>query len=209
MSLLNIPISDTTDKNTIHSYLETYESLFHSKQNTSGNILEIGVHFGGSIQLWNNYFKNAKIYGLDIADNISVNEIKDNENIILNVNVDAYNKIFVNNAFTNKNIKFDIMIDDGPHTLKSMILFIQLYLPLLSDDGILVIEDIPTLDWIQPLINVIPINIRQFIHVYDLRPKKNRYDDILLVINKLEPKQSQIVPIMKQINHPLKKMSFY
>jgi hypothetical protein len=148
MSLLNIPISDTTDKNTIHSYLETYESLFHSKQNTSGNILEIGVHFGGSIQLWNNYFKNAKIYGLDIADNISVNEIKDNENIILNVNVDAYNKIFVNNSIKNSEL------NENNSKIPELVLFNnneELFIPGLNLDIHFKVGDLVVVsDWINP-----------------------------------------------------------
>jgi hypothetical protein len=196
MSLLNIPISETTDKNTSHSYLETYEFLFNSKKNTATHVLEIGINFGGSIKLWYDYFTNATIYGLDISDNISVNEIKNNDRIILNADVDAYNKTFFNNTFLNKNIKFDIIIDDGPHTLESMITFIQLYLQVIKDDGILVIEDIPSIDWIQSLVNVVPDQYLPYVYVYDLREQKNRWDDILLVINK---NKINPMPIRKQI----------
>ena len=47
-----------TDKNTLHSYLPLYDDLLKPIKNTKGNILEIGVHVGGSIKLWSDYFTN-------------------------------------------------------------------------------------------------------------------------------------------------------
>ena len=66
MSLIELIDNSTTDKNTIHSYLETYEKLLQSKKYTAKNVLEIGIYMGGSIKLWHDYFVNARIYGLDI-----------------------------------------------------------------------------------------------------------------------------------------------
>ena len=54
----------------------------------------------------------------------------------------------------------------------------------MTDDGILIIEDIQSFDWIPILINEVPENLKQFVKVYDLRPNKNRYDDIVFTINK-------------------------
>ena len=82
------------------------------------------------------------------------------------------------------NVKFDIMIDDGPHTLESMISFIEYYLPMLADDGIFVIEDVQSIDWIDTLADAIPDDMKQFIEIYDLRENKGRYDDIIFVVNK-------------------------
>jgi hypothetical protein len=64
MSLIDIVDNTTTDKNTVHSYLDLYERLLKSKKKTALNVLEIGVHFGGSIKLWHDYFENAVVYGL-------------------------------------------------------------------------------------------------------------------------------------------------
>ena len=66
MSLEQIVDNTRTDKNTTHSYLPLYESLFKNKKETAQNILEIGIQNGGSIKLWRDYFINATIYGLDI-----------------------------------------------------------------------------------------------------------------------------------------------
>ena len=75
------------------------------------------------------------------------------------------------------------MIDDGPHTLESMLTFIKLYSNVLANDGILVIEDIQSIDWIPILANQVPDNLKKFIQVYDLRSIKDRYDDLMFVIN--------------------------
>jgi len=84
----------------------------------------------------------------------------------------------------NKNIKFDFIIDDGSHLLKDMKQFIKLYSQLLTDDGILIIEDVQSWLWIQILSSVVPDNLKQYIKSYDLRYIKNRYDDIVFVIDK-------------------------
>jgi hypothetical protein len=55
--------------------------------------MEIGIAEGGSIKLWNDYFINARIFGLDIMSmKNSVNDIKYNyPRINLSLNTDAYN----------------------------------------------------------------------------------------------------------------------
>jgi hypothetical protein len=63
MSLEQIVDNTRTDKNTTHSYLPLYESLFKNKKETTQNILEIGFQNGGSIKLWRDYFINATWMG--------------------------------------------------------------------------------------------------------------------------------------------------
>ena len=76
------------------------------------------------------------------------------------------------------------MLDDGPHTLESMKIFIKLYSQLMTEDGILIIEDVQSWDWIDILSNEVPLDLKQYIQSYDLRENKNRYDDIVFTINK-------------------------
>jgi len=59
-----------------------------------------------------------------------------------------------------------------------------MYLPLLKDDGILVIEDVQDITWIDNLREMTDEPWKPFIEVYDRRPVKGRYDDIMFVINK-------------------------
>ena len=110
--------------------------------------------------------------------------IKNKEKIILHTSSDAYNNDFFIDNFLNKNIKCDFMLDDGPHSLESMKQFIKLYSQIMTDDGILVIEDVQSWDWIDILTNEVPEHLKQFIKIYDLRPNKNRYDDIVFTIDK-------------------------
>ena len=84
-------------------------------------------------------------------------------------------------------VKFDMILDDGPHTLESMINFIRLYVPLLTDNGILIIEDIKQLEWLEHLKNETPTELHSFIKTYDLRnenPSNPFKDDIVFVIDK-------------------------
>jgi hypothetical protein len=186
MSLIELVNNDRTDKNTTHSYLELYETLLFSKKETAKHVLEIGVFNGGSIKLWHDYFTQATIYGLDtIKIKYMWDEIKNNKRIVLSC-FDAYNEDFFYNELVAKNIKFDFMLDDGPHTLDSMKTFIKLYSQIMTEDGILIIEDVPEWEWIELLKNEVPETLKCFVNAYDLRPNKNRYDDIVFVINKMQ-----------------------
>ena len=181
MSLEKIVDNSRTDKNTIHSYLSLYQKLLITKKETAKNVLEVGIYNGGSIKLWSDYFTNANVYGLDIMNIENVwKGIKNNEKIILHTSTDAYDNDFFINHFLNKNIKCDFMLDDGPHSLKSMKQFIKLYSQIMTDDGILIIEDVQSWNWIDILKNEVPENLKQYVKIYDLRKNKNRYDDIVL-----------------------------
>ena len=191
MSLLELVDNQRTDKNTVHSYLDLYQKLLVNKKYTAKNILEVGIgdgnqgiSDGGSIQLWHDFFPNATIYALDIKPIYSVwDGIKNNTRIVLHTSCDAYNEHIFNSLF-NTTIKFDFMLDDGPHSLESMIQFIRLYTQLMTDDGLLIIEDVQSWDWIETLKYAVPQELQEYIHVYDLRHIKNRHDDIVFTINK-------------------------
>jgi hypothetical protein len=88
------------------------------------------------------------------------------------------------NNLLDKNIRCDFLLDDGPHTLESMKQFITLYTQIMTQDGILIIEDVQDWDWIDILSNTVPNNLKQYIKVYDLRYINNRYDDIVFTIDK-------------------------
>ena len=193
MSLSEIVNNSRTDKNTTHSYLPLYQQLLVGKKDSAKNVLEVGICNGGSIKLWSDFFTNAKVYGLDIMNINNVwDEIKNNKKIILHTSTDAYNNDFFNTHLLNTNIKFDFMLDDGPHTLESMIQFIHLYSQIMTEDGILIIEDVQDWSWISILENQVPENLKQFIKIYDLRQNKNRYDDIVFTIDKHNLKMSKI-----------------
>jgi len=201
MSLIELVDNTRTDKNNIHSYLNLYHDLLKYRKNKAKNILEIGIgpdlsfpfyhegylfnSNGGSIKLWKDYFENAQIYTIDSIPINNVWEgIKNDERIHLLTSQNAYDKNTVEKEFLSKNIKFDFIIDDGPRNIKNMVNFIILYSSLLEEDGILIIEDVQSIDWIDILECVTPIHLKKYIKVYDLRSIKGRYDDIVFVIDK-------------------------
>jgi hypothetical protein len=176
-----------TDKNTIHSYIEVYQELFSSKKESATDVLEVGIGpympNGGSIKMWNDYFTGAQIYALDIISLDGVNPIlKGEPRIHLYTNTNAYDADFVKSTFGDK--KFDIVLDDGPHTLESMMTFIKLYGPLVKSDGLLVIEDVQDYKWIDFLKMATSAEDKPFIKVFDRRSVKGRYDDIIFTIDR-------------------------
>lgn len=194
MSLESLIDNSLTDKNTSHSYMGLYDTLLKNKKETAVNVLEVGIgdfgqKNGGSIKLWRDYFTKATIYGLDILSSDRViDELLTDNRVVLYTSTDAYNVDFFTTHFLNKNIKCDFMLDDGPHTLESMKTFIQLYSQLMTDDGILIIEDVQSMEWIDVLRNEVPEELKKFIKVYDLRKNKNRFDDIVFTIDKCNVK---------------------
>ena len=54
----------------------------------------------------------------------------------------------------------------------------------MTDDGILIIEDVQSWDWIDTLKNEVPEHLKPYIKIYDLRPNKDRYDDIVFTIDR-------------------------
>lgn len=134
-----------TDKGTKKSYIELfYEEEFKALREKNIRLLEIGVRHGASVHLWNKYFKSIDITGidnssdLDLADGKQVNiEWINAENIKI-INADAYSSLVAGTLVN----KYDVIIDDGPHTIKSQVFCIKNYAVKLSKDGVLIVEDI-------------------------------------------------------------------
>lgn len=169
-----------TDKDSKHSYLQEYEKLFSEIKDRKLKILEIGIQFGGSSLLWQEYFKNSILTLVDIEYQITENiESRLSEERCEVLIFDAYRE---ENLSILKN-QYDIIIDDGPHTLESHIFLVKNYLNFLSDKGILIIEDIQNFENIDILKSLVPEGFDIF--VIDLREVKGRYDDILFILKKL------------------------
>src|SRR4029077_9164837 len=55
-----------TDKADNAQYLRNYEEFFRSLLDKEIRLLELGIHRGGSLLLWRDYFQKGLIVGLDI-----------------------------------------------------------------------------------------------------------------------------------------------
>lgn len=163
-----------TDKDTTHSYLPVYEQLIPTVT-PSGRpirILEIGIERGGSILAWA-LALDSLVMGMDI--NPPPAWLTGFQNV----------QILKGDAYTQEAVKtldgfpgFDLIVDDGSHLEEHILFVANNYTRLLRPGGILVIEDVPNESCLEKL-KKIPNCI---ITVFDLRPKKKRYDDIIVVI---------------------------
>lgn len=158
-----------SDKGTHHSYIEIYENLFAKYQDKPINLLEIGVNRGYSLYTWKNYFINAQnIVGIEYQPNIVYK--KDGVKVIYS---DINNADNVNQQL--ENMKFDIIIDDGSHRIEDQVFAFEYLKDRLNPGGIYVIEDMQNLES-----DILKFQ-KYYPKVYDLRQKKNRWDDVLLV----------------------------
>jgi SAM-dependent methyltransferase len=119
-----------------HPYLSVYDKLFERFKDKENNILEIGIYRGDSLNLWAEYFINSNIYGID-PDTFQI-DIDLHPNVVV-FTADAYNQEMLERL--RKLGKFAIIIDDGSHMKHHQKFVIQNYCDLLTDDGILIIED--------------------------------------------------------------------
>jgi cephalosporin hydroxylase len=177
-----------TDKNAIHSYIESYQKIIN-KYNNSLKILDIGISAGGSLWLWQNYCieNNIKydIWGMDINPKYTVDKEfqKDLDNDS-NIHTIWSSSSMLSSSYDSVPEGFDIIVDDGAHTLESQIEAFTLAWPKLAVNGTYVIEDIQnesTIPDIEKHIKSITPNSN--IEIY-LGKKNGRYDDILIIVTK-------------------------
>jgi hypothetical protein len=174
-----------TDKNTTHSYIELYDQLFAPYCMEKITLLEIGNHQGGSLKLWNDYFLDVEIYGLEIRSNDNLTRLnEENENMHLTQGVDAYSHDAINQFFA-ADIFFDIIIDDGSHQPAHQSFVTNDWLPMLKPGGLLIIEDVfNSIMAGQIVMNTNSLCEDDRLVVFDRSNVKGREDDIVIAIKK-------------------------
>jgi cephalosporin hydroxylase len=173
-----------TDKGSLHTYTGMYEGILSQYKNKDCTLLEIGIQSGGSALLWSRYLPNAKFSFADIDPvNPQVLDMIDSDRYLFHLG-DAYSDEILNLIKKSRPDGFDVIIDDGPHTLQSMIDCIRKYLPIVKESGYLIIEDVQSISWCDVLENEVPLEYRKNIEIVDTRNFKNRYDDIVFIVKK-------------------------
>lgn len=127
-----------SDKSGYHSYESVYSSLFDDRPSVK-NILEVGIHLGGSLKAWKELFINSNIVGLDNNTERFFNEPRI-YSMYLDQSLDSSFKEF-KSVF--RETYFDLIIDDGCHYLSETLKTFEELLPLLSLNGYFIVEDIP------------------------------------------------------------------
>lgn len=158
-----------TDKGTDHSYLDVYEQLLDPLRSKHITMLEIGIAGGASLRMWRSWFSAADIYGLDVniesVDAPGCKLIQGNQT----------DRILLDSQWSDNT--FDLIIDDGSHQLEQQLLSLSYLWPKLKTGGMYLIEDLEGIEFVKYFGAFRPL-------VLDRRSRRDRQDDILLVLMK-------------------------
>lgn len=127
-------------------YFPIYTRYLSKYRGKAPKVLEIGVYRGGSMQMWARFFgPEASLVGLDI-DEVAIVAAEDSQarySVVLadQEDRDALAKIAQTHG------PFDVVIDDGGHTMSQQIASVEALFPLLADGGTYIVEDCHTSYW--------------------------------------------------------------
>ncbi len=145
-TLLNLYKSHTgkvSDKWSL--YLQEYDRIFSPYRNQTISLLEIGVQNGGSLEIWSQYFPNAKKFvGCDINPNCAQLRYEDPRiTVIVGDATTRETQVKV----LEKSETFDLIIEDGSHASSDIIKAFARYFPTLKNGGLFVAEDLHCSYW--------------------------------------------------------------
>jgi SAM-dependent methyltransferase len=167
-----------TDKIDYHGYIPIYEELLAGK--TIKRMLEIGLgtpqimamtpaqqgyRAGASLFMWQDYFPEAQIYGIDILPEALVNE-GNIKSFQCDQGQEAQLRFVANNLIGGD---LDFVVDDGSHHPLHQALTARVFVPMLAPGGILVIEDIADPSLLLPLVRHMNPELREPLVISDDR----------------------------------------
>lgn len=125
-----------------HGYSQFYEKHLNVFKNEKINILEIGSFAGASAASFVKYFPSSKVYCLDI----NLTNFKFFSKNIKVFGLDISNELMINEFYKKINIFpeskfFDIIIDDGSHKLSDILKSLNSFFKNLKSGGIYILED--------------------------------------------------------------------
>ena len=137
-----------TDKQGTHAYARHYERHFVGLRHRALNILEIGIggyenpRAGGeSLRVWKAYFPKSRIFGIDLYDKTALEEPR----------IKTFRGSQADPEFLRRVVQeigdVDIVVDDGSHQSEHVTSTFRTLFPLLSRDGLYVVEDLQTSYW--------------------------------------------------------------
>jgi hypothetical protein len=132
-----------TDKSSLfHHYTKIYEKYFDPIKEKPLKFLEIGFSQGCSARMWEDYFSNADLYFIDINPETLtlLHDFKRTRLFLVDQENPAKLLSFINDVGGD----FDMIIDDGGHTMKQQITSFKTLFPFVKSGGIYIIEDLHT-----------------------------------------------------------------
>ena len=95
-----------------HHYLEVYDPILAPWVDRELTLLEIGIHRGGSLKLWRDYFPHGRIIGIDLK--LPKNFVP-GERVQIFEGSQADTRFLSEVALKTAPEGFDIIIDDASH----------------------------------------------------------------------------------------------
>lgn len=146
----------SSDKSTTHNYNILYSHILkHLGPGNKLNVLEIGMGTnnpnivssmgsdgrpGASLFSFREYLPNAHIYGADVDRDILFQDTRISTSYVDQMNMSTFKDM----AAKFGNVKYDLIIDDGLHSIGANINTLLFALDHVADDGWIAIEDIGT-----------------------------------------------------------------
>jgi hypothetical protein len=126
-------------------YFDVYESFFERLRDEPLDMLELGVSFGASLRVWREYFRYARIVGLDIKPLPAVLRAFADDAVVCVQGDQSEPRALSECLSHSRSGKFDIIIDDASHVgTLSKASFDFLFTEALADGGLYFIEDYGT-----------------------------------------------------------------
>jgi hypothetical protein len=135
--LTELGLKYNTDKATGHGFTEFYYPYLEKYINPS--ILEIGIYDGASLKMWEEFYGNPSIIGVDILDKKQYDS-----QYTRTVIADQKNPKDILEKCTALIPEYDIIIDDGSHMIDHQISSFATLFPCLKSKGVYIIEDLHT-----------------------------------------------------------------
>lgn len=134
-----------TDKSSkFHNYTKIYADYFANKQKEPLKFVEIGIYKGDSMAMWQRYFPNAELHFLDVTFD-RLNKSPGIKTHLHLVNQEDERALIQFAEAVGGN--FDIIIDDGGHTMNQQLVSFKTLFPYLKSGGLYIIEDLHTSYW--------------------------------------------------------------
>lgn len=125
----------------VHRYTMVYRLLFEPIRDDVKKVVEIGILKGSSLRLWQEYFPNAEILGIDNDEKSFINYGR-----IKSVFGDQKDKESLLKAIQSMSNDVDIIIDDGSHLLDDQMITFDILFQFVKKGGFYIIEDIVDID---------------------------------------------------------------